>query len=471
MVLGHNSISIHSQKVGIKKQCLYVVTDLKDVRWFKYILEEFSRINLSKFSIQVRDIHQSQKKGENTFYYVKDFIPGVCIQNRSDVNPNGKVQWVSDLVFTVEDTLSDEMGWACQHDIFWNAFVFLSRLEEYQSEAGGRKIQSYRFKHSREDKTTFDIPVVNHFFDELEGIIKANFPELRFGVKQNPIIEYSHDVDYIQKSLQLRLKQTAFNVFSTLRSVPSPRRFTEQAKRTVKFFFSNPSYWHFDYWEELEKRAHIRSVFYVYAKTGKNNLWSWLIDPSYDLAKNIGLQNKLKCLIQEGFQVGLHGSYYSATDEKMLSKEKSVLEESIGEEVQKTRQHWLRYEEKTTPYIHNKLFKYDSTLGWNDCMGFRSGVACRYLPYDHNKQKPFDYMITPQVIMDSHIYDYGADRVEFLEEKALGILKCLYQFKSAYISTSWHQRVVSRDYGWHVLYEKILTREKRKFRQHDDIVN
>lgn len=450
---------------------LCVVTDLSDTRWLTYILEEFSRINLVQFSIRVIDIHQIQEDLENTIYYVRDFKTGVCVQNRSNIAPNGRVQWLSDKLFTIEDTPSNDSRWACKYDIFWNAFVFLSRLEEYQIALAGKKIQSYSFQHPREDKTTFDVPVVNHLFDELEKIISINFPKLSFGQEQNPIIEYSHDVDYIEKTLQLRLKQTAFNFFKTYKSALSPILLTEQAKRTVKFFFSNPSYWQFDYWENIETEAHIRSVFYVYAKTGKQNPKAWLLDPSYDIAKNRVLQSRLKSLIRKGFEVGLHGSYYSAIDGKLLSKEKTVLEKSIGAELQKTRQHWLRYDEKITPYIHNELFKYDATLGWNDCMGFRSGIAGRYRPYDHKNKRPFDYMITPQLIMDSHIYDYGADHVKCLEEKALRILEGLKQFKTPHISISWHQRVCSKDYGWHGLYEQILSREGRKTRQNDHIPN
>ena len=219
---------------------LYILTDQKDTRWLQYILEEFSRINLAKFQIRVSDIHQGEEKTENTIYYARDCLPGVCIQNRSDVNPNGRVQWLSDRVFVIEDTLSDESVWACRYDLFRNAFVFLSRLEEYQNEAGGKKIQSYSLKHPRKDKTTFDIPVVNHFFDELEKIIKTNFPELPFGRKHDLIIEYSHDVDYIQKTPQLRLKQTAFNVFKTFKTISSPIRLTEQAKKQWSFSFPTP---------------------------------------------------------------------------------------------------------------------------------------------------------------------------------------------------------------------------------------
>ena len=437
---------------------LNIITGLRDTEWLVYILEEFSRSNRVEFPIQVIS-PESSISSSNVIIYNENPLEGVCIPDRSYKQPDGKTRKISRDLFIIEGTEGEDNRFTCEYDLFWNAFVFLSRLEEYESEKKGGKIQSYSFKHPRKDKTTFDIPVVNHFFDELEKIIKTNFPELPFGRKQDPVIEYSHDVDYVQKTLQLRLKQTAFNVFKTFKSISSPIRFTEQAKKTVKFFFSNPSYWCFNYWEEIEKKAHVRSVFYVYAKTGKKDLKSWMLDHSYDVVKNIDLQNRLKCLIQEGFEVGLHGSFYSATDEERLVEEKNKLEESIGTKVQKTRQHWLKYKEMITPYIHNKLFKYDSTLGWNDRMGFRSGIAGRYRPYDHKNQRPFDYMITPQVIMDANIFDYGADLIKPLSVKATELLANLCQFKSAYVSVSWHQRVCNSDYRWHELYEQILVLE------------
>ena len=449
---------------------LYVATDIEDARWLVYILEEFVRINKAEFSIQVVS---SQININYPHLISYNAVPqkGICIPNRSHVQPNEKTIRISENISVFSGTTSEDQRYSFSYDLFWNTFIFLTRLEEYRSEKNGKLIRSYSFNHPRENKSTFDIPVVNYLFNKFEQFIRNNFPKLPFGQKQDPIIEYSHDVDYIQKTFQLRLKQTAFNTFKTFKSISNPIRFTEQAKRTVRFFFSNPSYWHFDYWEKTEKRHNVRSVFYVYAKTGKKNLKSWLLDPSYDIAKNIYLQNRLKRLIQEGFEVGLHGSFYSAADEERLVREKNKLEESIGTEVHKVRQHWLRYEDGITPYLHNELFKYDSTLGWNDRMGFRSGIAGRYRPYDHKNRQAFAYMVTPQVIMDANVYDYGANEVEELEKKAIKMLESLRQFKSVHISISWHQRVCSSDYGWQGLYEQILIQEGHKVGQCGHIVN
>jgi peptidoglycan/xylan/chitin deacetylase (PgdA/CDA1 family) len=168
------------------------------------------------------------------------------------------------------------------------------------------------------------------------------------------------------------------------------------------------------------------------------------------------LPRRLKSLIRAGFEVGLHGSWHSATDENKLVQEKDLLEKSIGGGVTKIRQHWLRYEESITPRLHNKYFHFDSSLGWNDRLGFRSGCGSRHRPYDHANQQPFAHFITPQVIMDANIFDYGAGQIASLQRQALQLITDLQDYKNAYISINWHQRVKNEDYAWHELYEKII---------------
>ncbi|HMY67609.1 MAG TPA: hypothetical protein PL163_13230 [Leptospiraceae bacterium] len=331
----------------------------------------------------------------------------------------------------------------------------MSRLEEFSAEQSGKKIRSYSLAHPRKDKSTFSIPVVNHLFIDLKSLISASFSALKFGRKKKPTIEFSHDIDYIRKTIQLRLKQTAFNSFKTLRSVSRPASFFQNFRKTFSFFLSSPDYWPFDFWEQADAKYNIQSVFYIYAAAGQKNFRSWLIDPSYDIRRDRTVRNALRRLISMGFKAGLHGSYRSAVSEIQLKTEKEILAETSGTEITMTRQHWLNYEENITPYIHEKLFAFDSTLGWNDRIGFRSGFASQYRPYDHRNRRPFDYFITPQIIMDSNIYDYGSGRESELENKSVQILENLESFSSSFVSISWHDRVFTEDYGWFPFYERI----------------
>lgn len=53
---------------------------------------------------------------------------------------------------------------------------------------------------------------------------------MSFGKLQKPIIDLSHDVDYINKTIQLRLKQTAFNIFNTIKTITQPKKNLENLK-------------------------------------------------------------------------------------------------------------------------------------------------------------------------------------------------------------------------------------------------
>ena len=433
---------------------LYIATDLENKNWLVYLLEEFRRINGAEFDISVIDIHQ--KTEGNVLFYCKSFGGSPAIVNKSDVLLSSKTAKVSDDIFIVDGTQTDDSRFEEKYDILWNAFVFLSRLEEYVSANQGRTISSYSFRHSRRDKETFEVPVVNNLFTRLEAIISKHFPDCQFNESSKPVIELSHDVDYIRKTLQFRLRRFGIAIINSIKNIHKPKVFLKHTSSAWKFLIANTSYWCFDYWNDLEKRLERRSTFYVYVKTKSKNIRNWLINPSYDISQNIKLQKTLRALDQEGFQIGLHGSYQSAVDQEALAREKKILENILGHKVEKVRQHWLRYDERLTASLHNKLFKYDSTLGWNDAIGFRSGCASCYRPYDHEAQKGFDFLEIPQAIMDGNIFDHDDDSWEEIIKRAFSLLERLKRCKNAHAAISWHQRSCSDDYQWHKVYEELV---------------
>ena len=403
---------------------LTIKTDEKNRAWLIYIVQEFKRINAASFEISVVDVNDS-KKYENCLFYTREYIHGLSIVNTSQISPDKGYIKLRDGIHVIQDTRTKDKRFTCEYDIFWNSFVILSRLEEFLSENNGKKILSYSFKHPRKDKETFGVPVANNIFNELEMIVRKYFPQLTFDRKEEPVIELSHDVDYIRKTNKLRFKQTLFNGYNILKVIRRPKALLKRCSRTIRFFVSNPSYWCFDFWEELEKKHNKRSIFYVYVKTKTIDFRSWMLDPSYNIEENKQLQQHIKNLLEDGFKIGLHGSYNSAVNENLLREEKERLENCIDTEINQVRQHWLRYEENSTPYIHNALFRYDSTLGWNDRMGFRNGCASVFKPFDHRNRKPFEFFEIPQIIMDSTIFDYTADKTEYVEQQAVNMMESL----------------------------------------------
>jgi hypothetical protein len=435
---------------------LAVYTEHNNITWLQYILDEFKRINKAEFEIIVIIEKAQLLKYKNVISYTQRPQKGFSVYDSSRVKPGKIVVPYQDNIFCFPETISPDKEYSIQFDIFWNAFIILSRLEEYLVESKGSFLNSYLKNHPRKDKSVFQKPLVNNLFDFYEGKIKLFFPELKFGTFSKPVVELSHDVDYLKKTIQLRGKQTVFNAYNFCRNFYKKESFS-YLKKTFVFLFSNPSYWCFDYWTELEKGANRQSVFYIYARRKhQKGIKSFLIDPSYDIFENNRLKNQLMQMHDQGFEIGLHGSYNSAIIPGVLEEEKECLEKAIGFPVTKTRQHWLNYREATTPYFHNSLFRFDSTLGWNDAIGFRSGSASAYRPYDHINDKPFSFFEVPQIIMDSHIFDYSAGNVFKAQILVAETLKSLHSIKNTHVSISWHQRVCSSDYKWSEYYENII---------------
>ena len=73
----------------------------------------------------------------------------------------------------------------------------------------------------------------------------------------------------------------------------------------------------------------------------------------------------------------------------------------LGHEVVSVRQHYLHYDIRVTPYVHEKAgFKYDSTLGFNDNIGFRFGTCYPWRLYDLIRNEELAIKEVPLIIQD-----------------------------------------------------------------------
>ena len=440
---------------------ILIITD--DVEpWFRYIWDQFAQINSldTKSRITTYSDHPLISSNNNNpiiEYGIEQRFGGSLFIPKREKFRSDDYVWVNDDLPVYRDTIDDDKKNV--YDIFYNAFIHLSRVEEWESEKRGRYIHSYSFNHPRKDRKIWRMPVVNSLFNELEKWIKTRYPEVCFGNRARPIIEFSHDVDYVNKTIQLRIKQPFFNFLKCCKELLrfNFNKGVSHFKNGVNFAFRSCDYWCFDCWSKLEKELDIKSVYYFFSKSDhrKLNPRRWLLDPSYDIKENGRLKEKCKELISDGNKIGIHGSYFSSEDEDLFKKEKEILENSIGYEITKSRQHWLNYYEGRTPYIHTAArIEEDSSLGFNDVPGFRAGAGSIYNPYDHQNNMPFPFKEIPLVMMDSHLYDYsddyGLDHLQWLFDS-------ISKIKNAAMSVIWHQRVISKDYGWDEGYKKLVS--------------
>lgn len=163
--------------------------------------------------------------------------------------------------------------------------------------------------------------------------------------------------------------------------------------------------WNFEQIMNLEKKYGAKSSFYFLALEKGDQDFNFKIDE---------LGEELKNIIDNGCEVGLHGGHEAYENIDVIKKEKERLEKAVGKEVIGYRNHYLRFKVPTTwELLKETDFKYDTTFGYADCVGFRNGMCHPFKPFDLSTNQFIDILEIPLTIMDGTLYEYM--RLDFEE--------------------------------------------------------
>ncbi len=241
-------------------------------------------------------------------------------------------------------------------------------------------------------------------------------------------VALTHDVDRVKKSYQY-----ITHAVKALRN-GSINEFTNQVKSLIK---KNP-YWNFDTITNIEKQYGVKSTFFFLNESIRFNLLSisnWQLSLGrYDISDPMIIEI-IKGLDNDGWEIGLHGSYNSYNDESLLKKEKLLLEKILGHKVKGIRQHYLNWD-KSTWKIQKKLgFDYDSTWGFTNNIGFKEDIITPFKPFADN------FSVYPLAIMDSCYMSFTAQE---RWEKFLYIVETIDK-NNGILVLNWHQRVFNKN--------------------------
>lgn len=157
-----------------------------------------------------------------------------------------------------------------------------------------------------------------------------------------------------------------------------------------------------------------------------------------------------------GAEIGLHGTYAAADDPARLADEKARLEALAGP-VAGHRYHYLRGDPHRN--IVRLPFRYDTTLGFPDALGFRAGIARPFHPWDFERDAPADVLEIPLAAMDATLAE---DRYLGLSAKrAAPRLDALLDWAAANggaFAILWHPDRFDplSSGGWDRLYSRVL---------------
>lgn len=167
-------------------------------------------------------------------------------------------------------------------------------------------------------------------------------------------------------------------------------------------------------WADFEINLGTRSCFYVSVRPRWDDLGTHQ-DVVYDAGHPVFVR-AMREVAERGFEIGLHASIRAHEDVERLISERERLTSLLGGIAPAGLRHhyWAMGASlpERTMHLHAQAgFSYDSSLGLNDCPGFRRGLAWPFRPYDRDQDTVLPLLQIPPTLMDGSIY-YARPTVE-----------------------------------------------------------
>lgn len=332
-------------------------------------------------------------------------------------------------------------------DVFSAIFFLVSRYEEY--------LPFVRDHHGRFAAQLsmgmqwgiLDKPMVNIWALEVKQIILERYPEFVFPVKKFRFIP-TYDIDsawdYSQKGwlrsiggFYIALKTFNFKEFRNRAWVLTGK---------VKDPFDT-----FDLQRGYQKKYNLHPVYFIlFGMYGR-----------FD--KNINFRNgrfrRLVKWLADYAEIGLHPSYNTVDNPKLLKEELENLEDLLKKDITRSRQHFLRLNLPDTyqNLIENDILD-DYTMGFAALPGFRAGICDTYRFYDLEIDVETKLRLHPFVVMDGTLRDYLNLTPEDAINKIKKLISEVKKVNGTFISL-WHNESLSdekRWKGWRQVYETLL---------------
>ena len=342
-------------------------------------------------------------------------------------------------------------------DIIASSFLMLSRYEEIVLDKKD-KFDRFPASESLAYKEEFlDRPIVNEYIELFWKWIDS----FRLGFKRKKIWEgkdfavcLTHDVDTVRK----------YKIYPPLRAIGSlvvKDKDLRKAFAVIIDYFraklGKDPYGNFSYIMDLENKHGFKSSFYFI--NGGNTEH----DASYSI-ENLYIISLIKSLQKEDFEVGLHPSFNSYNNFRMLNLEKERLEKASGSVIFGGRQHCLRWKTPDTWGILEKAgLKYDTTLSFAEHEGFRCGICFPYKPFDILENRVLNIWELPLIIMDGSLFDYQNLTPEEGFQQIKNLIDTVKKYNGLFVLL-WHNSSLDdlKLPGWIEVYEKTIEYLGRK---------
>ena len=130
------------------------------------------------------------------------------------------------------------------------------------------------------------------------------------------------------------------------------------------------------------------------------------VDILYDISHR-NFQPLFRELKDQGFEIGLHASYHAYRSADHFVVQKHRLEAIAGAAVKGLRHHYWHVGPdvgRTLAYHEAAGFLYDTSLSFDDELGFRRSTSLPYAPWSSLFNRPLNVLQLPVFCMDGHTF-------------------------------------------------------------------
>jgi len=290
-----------------------------------------------------------------------------------------------------------------------------------------------RFRHippnSGENQNTFE-PLISRYLTE-RGC------EFEYPDGQPFAICLTHDIDHIYQPLHGK---------ALIAAAAIRKREYQDALRMIRQFRNKRYPWcNLHDIVRIEERYEAKSSFFILALDPDDQ------DNTYDA---LDLASDLGEISDRGWGVGLHGGYKASESFEGLLKDKKRLEGILGKPVVGYRAHNLRFKvPETWERLAEAGFRYDTTYGYADCVGFRNGMCHPFQPFNLNTGRFVDIMELPLAFMDRTCLTYLQLDTRATYDLAVRLINTVAAYHGV-LTLLWHNSTM--DGALLGVYEKIL---------------
>ncbi len=213
-----------------------------------------------------------------------------------------------------------------------------------------------------------------------------------------------------------------------------------------------------DFWRDLSRYVQVEdgkpSTFFVIPFRGRPGLAPDGV-PRPKRAAAYGaadISGEIEKLTAAGCEIGLHGIDAWRDSSAAIVELEEVRRASGGKRAGGVRMHWLYFQEDSPAALESAGASYDSTVGFNETVGFRAGTTQAYRPFGAKT-----LLELPLHIMDTALF-YPAYLTLSQEEArrvASNIVDSAVRLGGC-VTVNWHDRSIAPERLWGEAYRRLV---------------